>query len=61
MMNDSTLYIDWMALQLAFRTDGQVVRVPGMPPMYDYEYNPQDVGMCALFLCSAYHRTGTAS
>ena len=47
MMNDSTLYIDWMALQLAFRTDGRVVRVPGMPPMYDHEYFPQDVGFRA--------------
>ena len=23
--------------------DGKIVRLPGMPPMYDHEYFPQDV------------------
>ncbi|KAI0745133.1 UDP-Glycosyltransferase/glycogen phosphorylase [Earliella scabrosa] len=31
------------AMEFVFRTDGKVVRIPGMPPMYDYEYHPQDV------------------
>ncbi|KAI0769608.1 hypothetical protein BD413DRAFT_75834 [Trametes elegans] len=29
-------------VQMLFGTKKVVVRIPGLPPMYDYEYNPQD-------------------
>lgn len=29
---------------------GAIVRTPGLPPMYDYEFAPQQV--CILSLCS---------
>ena len=64
MMIYSTLNIqvDWLALQFVFRTDGKVVRIPGMPPMYDYEYHPQDVGVYALCLpCNSHDCTGTTA
>ncbi|KAM5530922.1 hypothetical protein V8D89_015412 [Ganoderma adspersum] len=31
-----------VALEIVFQPKGEVVRVPAMPPMYDYEYMPQD-------------------
>lgn len=34
-------------------TKGEVVRVPGMPPMYDYEYYPQPVSALAT-VCSSW-------
>ena len=38
---------------MTFGTEGKVVRIPGMPPMYDYEYYPQDVSVysCYYWLC----------
>ena len=29
--------------QLTYKPGDTVVRLPGMPPMYDYEHWPQDV------------------
>lgn len=29
--------------QIIFATSGEVVRIPGLPPMYDYEHQPQGV------------------
>ena len=34
--------------QTAFVPRDEVVRLPGMPPMYDYEYYPQDVSRRSL-------------
>ncbi|KAI0745365.1 UDP-Glycosyltransferase/glycogen phosphorylase [Earliella scabrosa] len=34
-----------VAMEMTFGTEGKVVRIPGMPPMYDYEYYPQDFPM----------------
>ncbi|OBZ67123.1 Anthocyanidin 3-O-glucosyltransferase [Grifola frondosa] len=31
-----------VAMEVLFGSDGSVVRVPGLPPMYDHEYHPQD-------------------
>ncbi|OBZ67170.1 UDP-glycosyltransferase 88A1 [Grifola frondosa] len=31
-----------VATEVLFGSDGSVVRIPGLPPMYDHEYNPQD-------------------
>ncbi|EIW63123.1 UDP-Glycosyltransferase/glycogen phosphorylase [Trametes versicolor FP-101664 SS1] len=31
-----------VAEEVAFATKGEVVKVPALPPMYDYEYHPQD-------------------
>ncbi|KAI0674843.1 UDP-Glycosyltransferase/glycogen phosphorylase [Trametes maxima] len=31
--------------EMAFVPKGEVVRIPAMPPMYDYEYHPQDFPM----------------
>ncbi|CDO69247.1 Glycosyltransferase Family 1 protein [Trametes cinnabarina] len=31
--------------EIMFETEGEIVRAPGMPPMYEYEYHPQDFPM----------------
>ena len=30
-------------MQSVYQSGGVVINIPGMPPMYDYEYHPQDV------------------
>ena len=32
-------------VKLLLPADGTVVRVPGLPPVYDYEYYPQEVSI----------------
>ena len=40
----SQFYITNVSWQMGFIPTGKVIEVPGMPPMYDHEYHPQDVG-----------------
>lgn len=37
-------FLEDVANKMMLSTDGSLVQVPGLPPMYDYEYNPQTVG-----------------
>ena len=30
-------------LKMSYHTEGKVVRIPGLPAMYDYEFFPQKV------------------
>ncbi|KAI0743896.1 UDP-Glycosyltransferase/glycogen phosphorylase [Daedaleopsis nitida] len=36
---------DDIVKEIAFQPQGEVVRSPGIPPMYDYEYDPQDFAL----------------
>jgi hypothetical protein len=37
------------ALQIFRHTDGSVINISGLPPMYDYEFFPQKVQFTATF------------
>ena len=37
---------------MAYQARGEIFRLPGMPPMYDYEHLPQDVRPWAEPSCS---------
>lgn len=44
----SGLLIYYCLVQM-FQVRGNVIRAPGMPPMYDYEHEPQDVSMSSMW------------
>ncbi|CDO69246.1 Glycosyltransferase Family 1 protein [Trametes cinnabarina] len=46
-----------VAHELVMRGRGDVVRVPGLPPMYDYEYHPQHIPLFDAINCAYLART----
>ncbi|KAI9066601.1 glycosyltransferase family 1 protein [Trametes sanguinea] len=50
--------------KIMFDTQGEIVRIPGIPPMYEYEYHPQDFpmpeGVTAKLLLQIYDSIVTA-
>ncbi len=32
-----------LSQQIVFATSGEILHLPGLPPMYDYEHQPQEV------------------
>ncbi|OSD03901.1 glycosyltransferase family 1 protein [Trametes coccinea BRFM310] len=37
--------VEEIMAKIMFKTQGEIVRIPGIPPMYEYEYHPQDFPM----------------